>query len=199
MQIIAKTTFDGEHYLHRVLWNIVQRQLDFAKNNKRGSTYDCIVVMTFTFLTVEAYVNFIGERLAPDLWKIERKHFKRTGILGKIAKVVELCGIEILQDNKEPYQTILSLKKFRDLISHIKPKKVTIYEEHPVGVEIDPFRAPFEGFTINIENAEHCAKQTYEFIQTLHNAARNKVQKDHWYGKKALEGPTYTGSGSTTL
>jgi hypothetical protein len=56
--------------------------------------------MVFGFQTVEAYLNFVGERLAPEIWDDERNYFRREpyrGWDGKLRKVMD-GGIGILRN-----------------------------------------------------------------------------------------------------
>jgi len=80
--------------------------------------------MVFGFLTVEAYLNFVGERLAPGIWQDERNYFRREpfrGWDGKLRKVMELVEMPWPATITRPLKTILELRELRDRIAHPKP------------------------------------------------------------------------------
>ena len=61
------TSVEGERFIHKELWRVVIRQLEHAKANPSGAFYDDLVAMTFAFHALEAYLNYVGEKLAPDM------------------------------------------------------------------------------------------------------------------------------------
>src|SRR5688572_20133205 len=96
MSTRVQTTVEGERFIHKELWRVVERQLDHAKRIPSGAFYDHLVAMTFAFHTLEAYLNYVGEKLAPDIWKDERNYFRKEpfrGFDGKVRKVLELVGV----------------------------------------------------------------------------------------------------------
>jgi hypothetical protein len=119
---VQKTTVDGERFIHNILWIVVQRQIEHAKEKPQGAYYDCLAAMVFASHALEAYLNFVGERLAPVFWKDEREYFRRTGFAGKVRKILELCGIPEPDKDNRPYCTIWQLKKLRDSMLTRKPK-----------------------------------------------------------------------------
>src|SRR4051794_8056667 len=120
---MQRVEVEGEHLLHRILWQVVERQLSNASKNPSGSFYDDLAAMVFASHALEAYVNFVGERLDPEFWKDERIHFRATGFAGKLSKILELCGIEEPSKTERPYSTVWTLKALRDRIAHAKPER----------------------------------------------------------------------------
>src|SRR5260221_10404931 len=89
------TTFEGKELAHRVCWEVVLEQHALADGRERDWYRPSLVAMVFAFHAVEAYLNFVGELLAPDIWKNEREYFKKLpyrGFSGKLRKVMELAG-----------------------------------------------------------------------------------------------------------
>ena len=64
---MVQTFIEGERFLHRELWRVVERQLNHASVTPKGAFYDDLVAMVFALHTLEAYLNFAGERLAPRI------------------------------------------------------------------------------------------------------------------------------------
>jgi hypothetical protein len=97
---MLKTTSAGETFPHRLLWEIVEEQARLATERERDWSKPALVAMVFGFHTVEAYLNFVGERLAPEIWDDERNYFRREpyrGWDGKLRKVMD-GGIGILRN-----------------------------------------------------------------------------------------------------
>jgi hypothetical protein len=111
---------EGEEYLHRDTWSVVNRQIDHAEGKNEGALYDDLVAMVFALYSLEGYLNFLGDKVAPDLWGREKEVFSQTGISGKLSKLCEICGIS---DFDEGRSTVILLKNLRDRIVHPKIQK----------------------------------------------------------------------------
>ena len=203
MSKAAHTLTEGTHFLHKELWRIVGRQLDHGMAQPTGSFYDNLVAMVFALHTLEAYLNFVGDLLAPDTWKDERKFFRiepYRGFDGKLRKVLELVGISEPARDIRPYSTVWFLKDFRDLISHAKPERFKSTKDHSVDEEPQLHHMPFDE-RITRENAERARDDIAAFIEMIHVAAKPRVPKDKaaWFGSVALEGLLQIASGHTIL
>jgi hypothetical protein len=77
---MLKTTYTGETVPHRLLWEIVEEQARLASELEREWSKPALVAMVFGFHTVEAYLNFVGERLDPETWQNERISFATNPI-----------------------------------------------------------------------------------------------------------------------
>jgi hypothetical protein len=131
---IVKTSADGETHTHRVLWSACQRQLEHANKVKKGSWYFYLPAMLMAYFVFEAYINYLGERLAPKLWEDERNHFRKppyVGTSGKFLKLCEIHNVTFPEKGERPYQSIKTLKNLRDIIAHGKPEKYDLTVQHP--------------------------------------------------------------------
>lgn len=131
---MLRTTFDGEEISHRVLWGVVKEQVKEGLERKQGWFNPSVVARVFAYHTVEAYLNYVGERIAPEIWQDERNYFRKEpyrGALGKMRKVMDLVGILWTPDDR-PLKTVLELKQIRDLIAHGKPEKLRGEVMHPL-------------------------------------------------------------------
>ena len=115
---------EGEEYLHKVVWRVVQRQIDYAERNPKGALYDDLAAMVFAFQALEGYLNFAGEKIAPDLWRDEKSQFSNDGIAGKLAAICECCGLAPPDYGRRPYRTVRELKKLRNTVAHPRPLKI---------------------------------------------------------------------------
>ena len=179
---------EGESFLHRKLWCVVERQIEHATSNYQGSFYDELVAMVFALHTLEAYLNFAGERLAPEVWKNEREYFRKEpyrGFQGKLKKVMEIAELPAQDETARPYSTINKLKKLRDLIAHAKTEKIGPIDFPEEAISM------FPATTLDnlvLPGSAMTAKEDIEqFIELLHEHARKKTN-DVWFKGKALKG-----------
>jgi transcriptional regulator with XRE-family HTH domain len=200
-QNMVKTTSKGETFPHLLLWEIVEEQAKLASERERDWSRPALVAMVFGFHTVEAYLNFVGERLAPEIWQDERNYFRREpyrGWDGKLRKVMELVGMPWAEPIERPLKTILELRELRDLIAHPKPEKLKSEIIHAEGTEAPPpvsaLRSKFTPKT-KVITAVHDVE---EFLNQVHRLATPKVD-DIWFGSEALRGAQEYILGRTTL
>jgi hypothetical protein len=183
------TPFEGEDFPHRFMWSIAEEQARLATERERGWSQPGLVAMVFAFHTIEAYFNFVGERLAPDVWKDERNFFRKEpyrGWDGKLRKILELVGLSLMPDSR-PQKTIFELKQLRDLIAHGKSEKLSGVLLHPDGTD-----APYPEFTFKSmftpkEKMTTAMQDIDQFANQIHVLARPMV-KDHLFGTDALRG-----------
>ena len=204
---VLTTTYAGKEFTHRELWKIVEEERQRANANERGWFAPSLVAMVFAFHTVEAYLNFIGEQLAPDVWKDERNFFRREpyrGFDGKLRKVLELVGLPN-EATARPQKTIEELKTLRDLIAHGRSE--TLSGEIAHGQSEDPplpistLRAhviPHSRLALVVSDVEKFLNSIHEKAAPLHEAVAS--WDDHnWFGSKALQGPSWYNARSTRL
>ena len=186
--VITKT--EGENLTHRVLWQCCLRQIEIARKTEKGRKYFDLAAMLMAYLAYEAYLNFVGSRVAAADWADERTFFRRPpyqGTEGKLQRIVEVCGLPVINKGARPYQTIAHLAELRDLIAHAKPERYELEIEHPADKE-RPMFGPYRlERMISIELAERAIVDVEEFAEMMHKAVRHKVT-DAWFGDAALRG-----------
>jgi hypothetical protein len=178
---------EGEEYLHKDTWRVVKRQFDRPEDSRKGALYDDLVAMVFSFHTLEGYLNFVGDKISPQLWKNEREEFKKTGILGKLAAVLDRCELEPFEKSGRPYATVKALKKLRDSIAHPKthkPKTTTVYSE---GKKRPLFPKTYLETLVSHEKAAR-ARDDVRFIVDRIQAAAVAKFPDLNLGSDGLEG-----------
>ena len=185
--MLAKTKIDGETFTHKILWQCCLMQIETARRRKRGAQYFHMSAMLMAYLTYEAYINFLGERLAPDEWAKEREFFRKEpyqGIEGKLKLISEKSFIVGIEKGKRPYQTIINLKKFRDFLSHGKPNKYSKTIQHTRD-NMPPLFGNYDKIDslVTPEQAEIAVEDVEEFIRFLHEQVK-KINKfdtpDSW-------------------
>jgi hypothetical protein len=196
---MRRTSIEGEVFLHKELWRVVNRQIERAETNPVGAFYDDLVAMVFAFHTLEAYLNCAGERIAPEFWKDERVHFRSTGFAGKLRKILELCNVPEPDKNTRPYSTVWQLKILRDRIAHARPERFSDDFVDANDSDVNAlFRAPLGG-VITHENARKAAEDIKGLIWQIHHAAKPLIHDDDlWFVAHPLEGALSYSTGSTT-
>ena len=198
MRVITRV--EGELFVHKKLWSVVVRQLEHAKSNRSGAFHDDLVAMVFAFHALEAYLNYVGEHLAPDIWKDEQNFFKKQpyrGFAGKMKKVLELVELTEPDPDSRPYITVWLLKDLRDLIAHGKVERHTTVVEHGHGEEPLWHPTPLDDL-ITEANAQQAHDDIKSFAQQLHDLAKPKVN-DVWFGSSAFEGPNWHGERTSRI
>lgn len=119
-----ETLIDGENFMHRTLWLVADRAAAQAEAQPMGSIHDHLIVMVFSLLAFEAYLNFLGDRLDPALWKDESNPKSEVHrFKPKIRKVFDLIGKAEPEADQRPYLTIWQLRQLRDSIAHGKVQR----------------------------------------------------------------------------
>jgi len=101
--------------MHEILWRAAADL----------TTPDCdkpLPALLLTHAAFEAYINYLGARVAPEVWANERARFTATpyrGVLGKVNWLCEMLGVE--QDwGAEPWQSLKALDSWRNQVVHGK-------------------------------------------------------------------------------
>jgi hypothetical protein len=189
---------EGEEYLHKYVWRVVQRQIDYAEANPKGALYDDLTAMVFAFHTIEGYLNYLGEKIAPDLWRDEKILFRDNGVTGKLAALCERCGLVVPDYGKRPYSTVSELKKLRNAVAHPKTRKTggkVEYDEHkPPPL----FPESYLSKMVSHQRAIRARDDVKDITDQLHAAAREKFPGAQ-LGPDALDGIMNLRSGTTRL
>ena len=191
------TTFEGVWFTHVLLWKIAEEQAALARAREREWVNYNLVAVTFAFHALEAYVNFAGEHLAPELWADERNNFR--GWIPKLRKVLELANVP-WQDDIRPLKTVLELKALRDALAHGKAERFSGTVEH----EGDPYQAaPMPNLTIRAmvmpkERLDVVLEDVRALIEKVHPAVAERAT-DEFSKVGPLDGTTFWMSRQTTL
>ena len=184
------TTDEGENFTHKSLWCVVARQIENAEARSSGALYDHMAAMVFALHAFEAYLNFLGVRLAPDIWNDEQNFFRREpyrGFEGKVRKVFELCRLAEPDRLARPYSTIWALKALRDVIAHGKIQTFSQTYAQSVGEQPPFFSGRFDKL-VSRDKAVEAKQDTHAVACILHAAARPHVT-DVWFGDDPFCGP----------
>lgn len=191
------TRYEGIWYTHRLLWQIVEEQAALARARDREWVNLSLVAVVFAFHTLEAYVNFAGEHLAPDLWADERKNFR--GWNAKLKKMLELTGVPWEPDTR-PLKTVLDLKALRDAIAHGRAERFSGRLDHEGDVdEMIPTipNSKIRSMVIPKARLDEVIQDVRQLMELMHPAVAAKVD-DPFFKATAVGGPAAWMSRSTS-
>jgi hypothetical protein len=180
-------TATGEEYLHKAVWQVVQRQLERARAQQPGFLLDDLVAMVFASHALEGYLNFLGERIAPTEWRDERERFAATGVTGKLTFLEFLCEVPPLTPGRRPHSTIVLLIRLRNRIAHPKTIKIQTETEYPEGKRPPLFHASYLEQQVSHAKALRAMEDVREVVARLHSAAAARYPCAE-LGKDGLEG-----------
>jgi hypothetical protein len=146
--------------------------------------------MVFAFHTVEAYLNYVGEHLAPQVWRDERTFFREEphrGWRGKLRYVMGLVDLPWPEPVARPLATILELKQLRDLIAHGRSERLAGEVVHPSDTLL-----PFPSSTLMSmitprDKLTPVLPDVEQFLDQIHSLAKAKTG-DVMFGEHALRG-----------
>ena len=101
---------DDDEFLLKEAWQVVKLHIQYAEVMPQHALREDLVAMIFAFHTMEGYLNYVGQKIAPELWKNGGMTFK-TGLSGKLNAVYERCGIGRPNQGRRPYSTLSELQR----------------------------------------------------------------------------------------
>jgi hypothetical protein len=189
MSPVAKTKYEGEVFTHRVLWRAARLMKEQAEAQAEGSLYNRLSAMLIARLTVEAYANFLLERLEPELFADEKRRFG-SNTDAKLDFLAKRCGVP-LDWGRRPYQTLSALNELRDRLVHAKPELYSGEYEHPLGVEPREMEWGYLQEAIEPPLVARAFEDVAQIASQLHEAARRGADEDL---RRRLEPAALTGS-----
>ena len=161
----------GEEYSHKAVWLVVMRQLGHAEAHPKGAQLDHMVSMVFAAHALEGYANFLGEKIAPDLWADERERFRDGGLAGKLEVLYERCGLPVLVRGCRPWSTIRELKRLRDDIAHPRTRTTRKTTEYVDRKEPALFAKSWLDNVVSYDRAMRAMEDVKSIADRLHEAA----------------------------
>lgn len=115
-------------YNHRIIWLTAEKNLKLATSqplNKDANFFALGAIFLF-FAAFEGYLNWLGTRIAPEVWKDERQFFSRSpfkGTLGKYKYLAKILQLPTPDNSQGPFKTADSLLELRNMVAHPKPEE----------------------------------------------------------------------------
>jgi hypothetical protein len=178
---------EGYEYLHKTVWRVVQRQIEYAETNPQGALYDDLVAMVFAFHAMEGYLNYVGGKIASDLWRDEKTQFSENGVISKLAAICERCGLGSPDYGKRPYGTLSELKKLRNAMAHPRTRKTARMVEYDERKPPPLFPQSYLGAIVSHPRALRARDDVKQIADQLHAAALTKFP-EAGLGPDALDG-----------
>jgi hypothetical protein len=175
-----KISVSEEIYTHEYLWRAANLMLEEAKLNEERSIYFFLTANLMFYLSFEAFINFCGYILFPEIWQDEKNNFKGKGdvIESKISKLIEAVTDFEWKKGERPYQSIKNLKYFRDIVAHGKVET----SHYDVILKKDGSHIKWihdwDDF-ISIEKVESFGNDIQSFCQSLLESMRKKSDHPH--------------------
>ncbi len=163
-----------ESYNHRLLWTTAEKNLEQAKLSKKDEMYFALGAMFLLFAAFEAYLNWLGTRIASDKWKDERNSFSKPpykGTLGKYLFLSERLKLPIPDASQGSFLTAIELHSMRNMVAHSK----TEVGEKLVEFSEENFPPIYENELekkISLEKAIRSKQHIEELVEELHHAAK---------------------------
>ncbi len=153
---------------HASLWHTSRCLMERGQAQEEASQHQFMASLVFTAFTLEAYLNWLGERL-----------FSRWGYLDRLRPTEKL---DLISDQlkvsvdygKRPWQTIDQLFKFRNKIAHGKSVLLETKTTEPLSGYLDNFsniaRTDWEKYSTG-RNAQRAREDVGQILEVLHAAA----------------------------
>ena len=145
------------------------------------------------FLAYEAFINYLGHVLAPELWADEKANFKGKGLEGKLDAIVKKLHAYRWEKGANPYQAIKRLEAFRDMVAHGK----VIVSQYTTDQKNDGthyrYQHPWDEY-LSLTEVSKARTYIQTFSQSLLEAARLVSDELHLI-HDAYQGSLGSGSG----
>ena len=183
-----------ELFTHEYLWRC-SLALSQVEPDAMSEYHLALPSQLMTAAAFEAFVNFCGHALLPEIWANERENFKGKGLELKIKCVADSLPTFEWKKGEYPYQAIRELLGFRDFVVHGKVHSST-YEAGETDDRQDfRFQLPFHSF-LTLESADTSRTHVRKFSQSIVEAARRLDDHHLHFHHDAFNGPLGSGAGS---
>ena len=189
---------EQEVYTHEYLWRSGGKLLEKAEAEEEGSYHYLLPSLLMSFLAYEAFINFCGYVLLPELWTDEKKKFKNKGIEAKLEAIVARLENFSWEKGQPPYQSLKKLESFRNSVAHGKVQyKAYVTERKEKGTHYD-FECSWDDHISSVEDVKEARANIKAFCSSLLIAVR-KISDHLHLLHDAFEGPLASGSGTSRL
>ncbi len=165
-----------EIYTHEYLWRSSSELL--IHGEKDNSILQLLPALLMSFMAYEAFINYLGFVLLPELWKDEKENFKGKGIEGKLEAIISELPCFLWEKGQAPYQSINNLESFRNIVVHGKIQvNEYVAEQKEDGTHFQ-FQHAWDSY-LSINSIKKFRKDIKEFCQSLTVEARKEHNHLH--------------------
>lgn len=173
-------------FAHRLLWDSSQRHLAIATERPGDSWMLHLSAGLLAAAAFEAYLNYLGEEILPNVWANERSFFSTPpyqGTGGKLKRIAEELEWSLPPTSRKPLSGVIELQSLRDKMVHARPKKESYRRVHKEG-EFAPVPATWLYREAPERRVRALVADVNAFAVSLHNAVlqsefRNVVFGNH--------------------
>lgn len=167
---LATVTKDREVRTHAYLLHTSSCLLKKGQEQEAGSFHQFMGSLVFAAFTLEAYLNWLGDKLFPHWTYLERLSPKE-----KLELISDQLKMNV-ENGKRPWQTLIRLFKFRNDIAHAKREKNVVTETvEPIDEHLNEKLGKRDNTEIERfctrENAERALEDIRQILEILHAAA----------------------------
>lgn len=157
---------------HANLWHTSMCLLEKGQEQERASFHQFMGSLVFTAFTLEAYLNWLGDKLFPH-WK----YLQRLSPREKLEVISDQLKVAV-DWGARPWQIVKHLFDFRNDIAHGKPENLATDRVESVGDDFDAKmgkadQTRWEAFCTR-QNAKQAREDVAKMLETLHSAAKMK-------------------------
>jgi hypothetical protein len=178
MTIPNSYTVEEEIYTHEYLGRSASTLLEKAEAQGKRSYHFLLPALLMSFMAYEAFINFCGYILLPELWKEEKKHFKGKGIDGKLEAMVAKLSAFSWRKGDPLYQRIKNLENFRDSVAHARVVATEYTTERKEDGIHFQFKHQWDSY-LSVEAVKSAMTDIKSFCQSLIIALRKESDHPH--------------------
>ena len=190
--MLKSCSVEEELYTHEYLWRSASRLLRIAETEEEASYHLLLPSLLMSFMAFEAFVNFCGFVLLPELWQEEKKHFKGKGMEGKLEVIVGQLPSFSWRKGEPPYQRIKTLETFRDVVAYGKVVATQYVTEQKEDGSHFQFKHAWDSY-LSVDAVKNARADIKAFCQSLVVELR-KVSDHLHLNFNAFEGSLASGS-----
>jgi hypothetical protein len=176
---VVTVTKERDVRIHANLWRTSWCLLERGQEQEKASYHQFMASLVFTAFTLEAYLNWLGDKLFPHWSYLER--LKPNEKLKVISDQLQVP----VDHGQRPWQTMKPLFGFRNDIAHGKPEAIATESVEPIDEHLEKklgqiVRTDWEKFCTR-ENAERARDDIEQILKILHTAADLKDNTDPFF------------------
>ena len=166
----ARVRKERDVRIHANLWHTSMCLLKKGQEEERASFHQFMGSLVFTAFTLEAYLNWLGDKLFPH-WR----YLERLNPREKLEVITDQLSLNV-DFGGRPWQVMKDLFNFRNDIAHGKPENLATETVEQVDDDFDDKmgradQTRWEKFCTR-ENAERAREDVAKILETLHSAAK---------------------------
>lgn len=200
MVTLQVTTGRYESYAHKLLWESSCRHFALAVANPEDSWFLHLSAGLLAAAAFEAYLNYVGEEMLPQVWQQERAFFSQQqykGTFGKLKRIAEEIGWELPRKDRQPLSGVIELQSLRDKMVHGRSVRVEYKKTHRSD-QWPQLPGGWLAAETRPQKIQHLVARVEEFTVSLHTAILHSEFQHCVIGAHPLLGMLSFGTHSAT-